>query len=50
MVNKIRLGYYYNGYDVEPFDDSGIVIEQKVNYSQSKGLTKRYELRENSDE
>ena len=29
-VNKIRLGYYYNGYDVEPFDDSGIVIQQKV--------------------
>ena len=49
-VNKIRLGYYYNGYDVEPFDDSGIVIEQKVNYSQSKGLTKRYELRRNPDE
>lgn len=26
-VNKIRLGYYYNDYDVQPFDDSNIIIK-----------------------
>lgn len=44
-VNKIRLGYYYNGYDVEPFDETGITIEQKVSSLQNSGLKKRYELR-----
>jgi hypothetical protein len=25
-VNKIRLAHYYNGFDVEPFDETGITI------------------------
>jgi hypothetical protein len=30
-VNKIRLGYYYNDYDVQPFDDTDIIIEDMSN-------------------
>jgi len=30
-VNKIRLAYYYNGYDVKPFDAEGIAIKKVCN-------------------
>ena len=28
---KIRLAYYYNGYDVKPFDAEGIAIKKVCN-------------------
>lgn len=49
-VNKIRLAYYYNGFDVEPVDDTEIQIEQKLSNSNNTGLAKRYYHKEIKNE
>ncbi len=44
-VNKIRLSYYYNDYDVQPFDDTDIIIENMSNTMKKNSFKKTKKIR-----